>query len=103
MGRKLYNADLPQAGLEEETENIVFNMFNGGFKMTINMRPFQKQSGEADYGLFALVVVTALAFVTRFAKTRHNSACINFQYKANVKLSAKNIFHKNTCSVFIGP
>ena len=42
-------------------------------------------------------------YVTRFAKTRHNSACINFQYKAIVKLSAKNAFHKNTCSVFIGP
>ena len=42
-------------------------------------------------------------YVTRFAKTRHNSACINFQYKAIVKLSAKNVFHKKTCSVFIGP
>ena len=44
-----------------------------------------------------------IKYVTRFAKTRHNSACINFQYKAIVKLSAKNVFHKNKCSVFIGP
>ena len=42
-------------------------------------------------------------YVTQFAKTRHNSACINFQYKVIVKLRAKNVFHKNTCSVFIGP
>ena len=26
------------------------------------MRPFQKQSGGADYGLFALAAVTALTF-----------------------------------------
>ena len=44
-----------------------------------------------------------LEYVTRFAKTRNNSACINFQYKAIVKLSAKNVLHKNTCSVYIGP
>ena len=54
-------------------------------------------------GLQGTLIEAHLKYVTRFAKTRHNSACINFQYKAIVKLSAKNVFHKNNCSVFIGP
>ena len=33
-------------------------------------------------------------YVTRFAKTWDNGACWNFQYKAIIKLSAKNVFHK---------
>ena len=37
-------------------------MFNAGSKMKIHMRPFQKQSGGTDCGLFALAAVTAIAF-----------------------------------------
>ena len=33
-------------------------------------------------------------YVTRFAKTRHNSAYRKLQYKALQKLSTKNAFHK---------
>ena len=54
--------DSVYSSVNKETENVVFKMFNGGSKMTINMRPFQKQSGGADCGLFALAAVTALAF-----------------------------------------
>ena len=53
--------DSVYSSVNKETEKVVFNIFNGGSKMTINMRPFQKQSGGADCGLFALAAVTALA------------------------------------------
>ena len=33
-------------------------------------------------------------YVTRFAKTQHNDACWNFQYKAFIKLCAKMHFIK---------
>ena len=48
--------------MNKETENVVFGLFNGGSKMKISMKPFQKQQGEIDCGLFALAAVTALAF-----------------------------------------
>ena len=54
--------DSVYSSVNKETEKVVFNIFTGGSKMTINMRPFQKQSGGADCGLFALAAVTALAF-----------------------------------------
>ena len=54
--------DSVYSSINKETENVVCGMFNAGSKMQVKMRPFQKQSGGMDCGLFALAAVTALAF-----------------------------------------
>ena len=40
-------------------------------------------------------ILKSWIYVTRFAKTWHNGACWNFQYKAFIKLCAKMHFIKN--------
>ena len=61
--RKRISMALSKSSVNKEIENIMFNKFNAGSNMKINMRPFQKQAGGWTVfyvSNFALAAVIAL-------------------------------------------
>lgn len=61
VNNKVYVYDSVYSSLDQETEAVVLNLFQGSL-LPVQMAETQKQDGGCDCGLFAIAVATALAF-----------------------------------------
>ena len=71
VNNEVYVYDSVYGSLDQETEAVVLNLFQGSL-LPVQMAEIQKQDGGCDCGLFAIAVATALAF-------RHNPRTLTFE------------------------
>jgi len=62
MGCKPNVYDSVFSTVHKETQQVICNLFNAGSLVKVTMKPFQKQVGGIDCGVFAIAAVIALVF-----------------------------------------